>query len=315
MKKDPKICLTMVSSTGTWLRESLSPQHHFIALTIEDTEGKIIARVAMTFDQFTHMLVSNGETTCTLERYRDANGKMAEDVVTPPPTIEDKMKERMKEYRENLGARMNDVYKDIYEMMNSGVKPGKKKLEELLRDIDTVRSHFKANENFVMQQTEEELSQMQENARVQLSTYLKTLGADIAPSEIKFLSDPTATKLIASGETRPILEPYTKKIREDKPMEDMTSRELADHIHYHLRRLEATQSEETAKDGHQILFSSGCSESGAKGVNVRYVSYQGHSFLPNENARRYLIALRTIKDIKGFKHHWGVLDESKGNKV
>lgn len=313
MKKDPKICLTLVSSTGTWLREALAPQHQFIALTIEDHEGRIIARVGMTYDQFTHMLVSNGETTCTLQRYRDENGTLAEDVVTPPPTIEDKMKERMKEYRDNLGARMNDVYKDIYEMMNSGVKPGKKKLEELLRDIDTVRSHFKANENFVMKQTEEELSQMQENARVQLSTYLKTLGADIAPSEIKFLGDPNAPKQI--GDSRPILEPYIKKIREDKPIEDMTSRELADHIHSHLRRLEATQSEETVKDGHQKLYCSGCSESGAKGVTVHYVSYQGHIFLSNEDAIKYLAVLREIKDIKGFKHHWGVLNDKERNKL
>lgn len=315
MKTDPKICLTMVSSTGTWLREALAPQHHFIALSIEDHEGRIIAKVGMTFDQFTHMLVSNGETTCTLQRYRDDNGKLVEDVVTPPPTIEDKMKERMKEYRDNLGTRMNDIYKDIYEMMNSGVKPGKKKLEELLRDIGTVRSHFKDNENFVMKQTEEELSQMQENARVQLSTYLKTLGADIAPSEIKFLGDPAATKLIANGETRPILEPYKKKDREEKHIDDMTSRELADHIHYHLKRLEATQSEENMKDGHQILYMSGCSESGAIGVAVHYVSYQGHSFLSNEDARKYLTVLRDIKDIKGFKHHWGVLNEKNGNKL
>jgi len=313
--KDPKISLTMVSSTGTWLRESLAPQHSFIALSIEDHEGRIIARLGMTFDQFTHMLVSNMETTCTLLRYRDGNGKLAEDIVTHPPTIEDKMKERMKEYRDNLGDRMNDIYKDIYEMMNSGVKPGKKKLEELLRDVATVRSHFKENENFVMKQSEEELSQMQENARVQLSIYLKTLGADIAPSEIKFLGDPSSHKLIANGETQPILEPYIKKDREEKPIEDMTSRELADHINKHLIRLEATQSEDTVEDGHRKLYMSGCSESGTKGVAIRYVSYQTHSFLTIEEARKYLTALRSIKDIKSFQHHWSVLDEKNGNKL
>jgi hypothetical protein len=318
MKKDPKISLNMVSSTGRWLRDTLAPQHSYVSLTIEDTEGRIIVRAALTMDQFTHMLISNMETTCTLERYRDENGKLAEDIVNPPPTVEEKMKDRMKEYRENLGTRMNDIYKDLYEMMNSGVKPGKKKLEELLREVDTVRSHFKENENFVIKQAQEELSQMQENMRVQLSSYMKTLGADIKPDEIKFFGDTNAPKLLTEGSViKPVLEPYQKKERDERKIKDMTSRELADCINLQLRRLENTQSKATqSKDGYQILHYAGCVASGNKGVTARYISYQGNHFLTNEEAKKYLTFLRTVENITKFKTHWGVLNEKDGtNKL
>jgi hypothetical protein len=307
MKKDPKISLNMVSSTGKWLRDTLAPQRHYISLTIEDIEGRIIVRAALTMDQFTHMLISNMETTCTLERFRNENGVLAEDIVNPPPTVEEKMKDRMKEYRANLGTRMNDIYKDLYEMMNSGVKPGKKKLEELLREVDTVRSHFKENEDFVILQAQEELSQMQENMRVQLSSYMKTLGANIKPEEIKFFGDTDAPKLLTEGSVvKPVLEPYQKKKREERKIEDMTSRELADCINLQLKRLEGTQSKTTQnKDGYQSLYNAGCVASGSKGVIARYVSYQGNHFLTNEDAKKYLTFLRTVENITKFKHWWG----------
>jgi len=35
----------------------------------------------------------------------------------------------------------------------------------------------------------------------------------------------------------------------------------------------------------------------------------------SEDARKYLAVLREIKDIKGFKHHWGVLNDKERNKL
>lgn len=294
-----KARLTRVTSTGTILKDCLHPQHYYLCLEIEDPEEKILCRMAMSYDQFVQLLVDSSTVTVTLERYRSMD-KLVEEEVEMPKSTHDKMIDRLGESHQSLLKRLEDTYQDVYEMVN-GDKPNKKKLVNLLHDIDVIKSHFLSNQSFVVKQASEEIEALQDNAKSQLSLFLASKGAQVNPTDLTpMLELPSMKKL--PNYTEPINDDYKLKEREQKSIEDMMPMEVADEIHEKFKILEKMQN--TNVKEKTVLFHASAGATSAH-VHVCYISYQSITKLPLNDAKNYLLFLRTINDIKEFKtHYW-----------
>lgn len=306
IESQSRIGLFISSSTGTWLNGALCPQHNYIHLQIDDPEGKRLCEIAMTFDQFTHMLVSNMSTLCTLLHYRDKDGEYKEEKVEPVESVSKRMTKRMGKVHEELSNRVNDLYQDVYEMVNSG-KAGKTKLKELLQEIKCFKDSFISNQNFTLQQGQEELDDMQNNMRSQLMSFVNKLGGNVNEETIKKLEgQPREVRLIEAKE-EPTTTGYQRKERESKAISEMSSMEVADQLSMCLRRLENWElkyrDEATKKDKYKNLFGA-TSWHQRSTVYIKYKGYQSESKLSLEEAKAYLVFLRTVKTMDEFKTHW-----------
>jgi hypothetical protein len=175
--------MNIVSSTGTWLNGCIQKQHYYVSLNLEDPEGKTVARVALSYEQAARMLLSNGDVECTLEHYRGNDGTLIEEKVEPPKTIHERMKERMGNTQASLLNRVEDIRRDLHDMVNGDEKRNKGKIKELLQSVEVVKSHLKSNETFVVHQAEEELADMQNNAMGQLGMFLQSKFGLEAPKD------------------------------------------------------------------------------------------------------------------------------------
>jgi len=296
-KQTSSVCMTMVQSSGTWLNGAMVPQYHYVSLSVEDLEGKLVARVALTFEQVTRMLMYNGEVECTLERYRGIDGNMLEEKVEKPKTVHTRMRERLGESRQQLKARIDDLYKDIYEAVNAGAA-GKKKLQELLDQAQTIQQHFGGNDDFVMQQAEEELGTMQTQVTCQLGVFLQSQhGIEADSTSLKKLLPVSDSNLLVDKSAVPVVDGYKAKARSLKETCQMTAMEVADEIHKHLKRFEALDPDR--KGERASLYCPNATYSKNK-VLIKYISYQGTHSFPLKEAQDYLTFLRDAKDWNSF---------------
>lgn len=298
MKLDDKptstVCMTMTSSSGSWLNGAMVPQHHYVSMEIKDNTGALVARVALTFEQMTRTLMYNGEVPCTLERYRGLDGKLVVEQVERPKTVHSRMKERLGESRKELYIRIADLKKDLYAAVNGG-SAGKRKLEDFLAQADTILSHFGGNDDFVLQQAEEELGTMQTQAACQLGVFLQRQhGLTVDESTLaKLLPVSDGPLAIADKTVQGVTTGYTAKERAKKAAPQMTAMEVADEIHGYLKAWETTAWNKTQGE-RQPLFGASATHKGNK-VEIRYVSYQGTHSLPLKDAQDYLIFLQNTK--------------------
>jgi len=198
----------------------MQPQHYYVALEAKDPEQKLVVRIALSYEQAAKMMLYNGEVECTLEQYRDTTGKLVSEKVEPPKTVHQRMKERLTETNEDLLKRVEDIRRDLYEMVNGDVKRNKGKIEELLDSIKVVQSHLKSNQSFVVQQAEEELQSMQNNAAGQLGLYIQTkLGVEAPVDAIKQLIPISDGPLLLGEPITPVKDDYELKPREILPGE------------------------------------------------------------------------------------------------
>lgn len=300
-----KARLSRVSSTGAILKDCLHPQHYYLSLEIEDPDGKTLCRMAMSYDQFVQLLVDSSNTTVTLERYRSTSGNLIEEKVEQPQSTHDRMLDRMGETFQSLIKRLEDARRDVYEMVN-GEKPNKKRLTQLLQDIEIINSHLQSNTSFVVKQASEEINSLTENAKSQLSLFLASKGVDTSKLDLTPMLELPSVKALPNY-TEPVQENYNLKEREQKSLDDMTAMEVADEINKILHKLEASQTKqksESQDDEKTKLFMANATHSQSC-VHIRYISYQGTTRFNIDDAKKYLKFLRTVKSINDFKtHYW-----------
>jgi len=299
-KPTSTVCMAMTSSSGTWLNGAMVPQHHYVSLQIKDPDDRLIARVALTFEQMTRMLMYNGEVPCTLERYRGMDGQLIVEQVERPKTVRSRMKERLGDSRQELKTRIADLKKDLYEAVNGG-SAGKKKLEGFLAQADTILSHFGENDDFVVQQAEEELGTMQMQAACQLGVFLQAQhGLSVDESTlVKLLPVGDGAPQLTDKTVQGVVTGYVARERARKAVPQMTAMEVADEIHKYLKAWEATSWNKTQGE-HQPLFGASAGHKSNK-VEIRYVSFQGTHSLTLKDAQDYLIFLQHTKV---FLHHF-----------
>ena len=101
-------------------------------------------------------------------------GELVTESVEPPKTVHKRMKERLGDSHTSLLKRIEDIRRDVYNMINGDGKKGKNALNTLLHDIETIQSHYISNETFVVQQAEEEINSIQSNAAGQLGIFIQS---------------------------------------------------------------------------------------------------------------------------------------------
>jgi hypothetical protein len=304
-KSNSRICMNLTSSTGTWLNGCLQPQHFYVSLGIEDPESKILVRVGLSFEQAARMLLYNGDVECTLERYRNTQGELVSEVVTPPETVHERMKDRMGDVQASLLKRIEDVRRDLDEMVNGDGKRGKTALADILREVEVIKSHFNSNQSFVLQQAEEELSKMKDNAVGQIGTFLQSkLGIEAPEETLKALIHTGQPALLGEpfDMQPPVEDNYELKPRVEKTIDQMTPFEVASLINRRLHVCEAA-FKKVEKGEHTTLYSASASCDRNK-ITITYISYQSHTVVEIDVARRYAKHLKELTSVKEFKHHW-----------
>ena len=314
MEKTSTICMSMVHSSGTWLNGAMVPQQHYVSLTLEDPEGKIVARAALTFEQVTRALMYNGEVPCTLERYRGIDGQLIVEEVEKPKTVGTRMKERLGASRSELIKRIEDLYRDVYEIVNGG-SHGKTKMKDLLSQIDTIKSHFGSNDDFAVHQAQEELETMQTQVICQLGVFLHNQhGINLGQDALKklFVVNDNLIEDKSASVPVPVVTGYIPKQREAKDINDMTAMEVADQLDILFKKFEQAQppSSGSPLERECQLFMSNATVKGNK-VAVRYISYQGTTELELDIAKEYLKYLSTAEK---FKKHYGFWRKTNGSE-
>lgn len=306
-KDGSKIMMTLANSTGTWLNGCLQSQHYYVHIEIKDPNGKLLAQVGLSYEQAARMLLYNGEVDCTLQRYRDETGKMAEELVTPPETVQTRMKKRLEDVEGSLVTRLQDIQKDLYDMVNGHVKPGKTNLEELMGNVDTVLNNLTSNREFVAQETQKEMAEMQSNMAGQLGLLIQTLtGTQVTGETLRQLLPVSDGPLLIGTDVDPVIDVYTPKERRPVPIENMTAMEVADAIQERLTAIERRMPH-NEKETH--LYIARASHTPKGKVSILYVNYQGGTTIDLELAKEYLKFLRSMTKVSQFKTHYQLKDK------
>lgn len=303
-KRTSTVCMCLTSSNGTWLNGCLQPQQYYVSLDVKDPEGKEVVRIALSYEQAAKMLMYNGDVECTLERYRSTTGELISEKVEPPKSIHQRMTERLAETQDSILKRIEDMRRDLYDMVNGDTKRNKGKIEELLNSINIIQSNLTKNQSFVVQQAEEELQTMQNNAAGQLGFFIqsKLNNIEIDTNTIKQLIPISNTPLLLNEPVIPVKDDYTLRKRTTKPIDDMTAMQIADLMQKRLSQLEKIQPDKNKTSCH--LFGARAMEQRGKKVSITYISYQGTHTLDLDKAKAYLKFLLSIKDMSEFKSHW-----------
>jgi len=276
-----KISLAITSSTKTWLKGSDIPHTTLTHIDIRNEEG-VIARIFMSMDQFVRLLIGGSEVDCTLEAYRDSEGKLAKETVEPPETVKQRMHRRLGEVQEDFHDRLTELSKNLKEIQDGKVKPGKKVIENLTQEVEILLSHHKSNREYVAERAQEELEHLTEVAAAQLAGKIGASAENVA-----MLLGSSGQKALPAASVAPVpLEPtpIEHHERDERSIEDMGPVQLTETLHSLLRKVERTLNEE---DADYKWHSSGATLAGNKKVMVTYLSYQGTSSLSLEEARSY----------------------------
>jgi DNA-binding Lrp family transcriptional regulator len=256
------------------------------------------------------MLLSNGEVDCTLTKYRNESGEIVKEVVIPPETVKDRMHKRLNRVEDSLNKRLDDVQKELSDMINMDKKPVKNNLKKLLHEIVVIRSNLSSNREFVVQETERELGEMQSNMVGQLGLFIQGQTGEVLPGEsLKKLLQVSDGPLLIGESIEPVIDKYTPKTHqcvtteematEEVTTEEMTPTKLASNIMALLKIAERCLPK-NSDDGlsHPYTLVQ------ANGILISYIDYRGSTILSFEEARKYLKFLNSITHISEFKRHY-----------
>jgi len=299
IEKTSKITLNITSSSGTYLADTLQPQRYYVSIKVQDKKGATVCDVGLSYEQAARMMFTNGEVPCTLLRYRDRDGELKEEDVKPPTSIHDNMMGRLGEVYSDLLKRIQDLKEDAYEMVQ-GRSKGKKALEKLLFDIGVIESHYTSNQTYVAERAEEEVAEMQSNAAGQLGVFLEShFDVDAKKSALLTLIDSVESqKKLEGPKTEPIIENYQKKPREEVLLEDMTAADVAREMNQRLKAVESRVRDQE----DPCVFGASATSNKSK-VTIVYRSYQGHTDVPLDIAKKYLRFLRGLTSVEDFRQH------------
>jgi hypothetical protein len=274
-----KISLSMAQSTKTWLKGSDIPHRNIVHIDLEADDG-IVARIYLSVDQFVRLLIGNSQVDCTLSHYRSGNQFSSEEV-EPPKTVGQRMVERLGETEGNFHNRLKELQKTVKDIKDGHVKPNKKVIDEVLREIDVLISHHMSNREFVASCAQEELEHLTEIAAAQLAG---KIGAD--QEQVSLLLGGMKQKALPAMASE-LAPPKGQHERDSRAIKDMGPLQLAETINKFLKKLEATQSK--PKDGEYAvkLYCSGAQLTGNNKITITYVSYQGHTAIDLEEAREW----------------------------
>lgn len=317
-------CASLRQQSGVgrkiYLNDCLNEQSFYVELDIKSPDGALVCEAALSYEQFVRLLLFNGDVPITLIRYRDTEGKISEEKVEKPKSVDDTL---LKELSDSIGSvqdRISDLRKDLYELANSGKSVGRKKVLELLDQIKTIESHYTSNIPYVTKCAADMVGEIQDNAKSQLAIGLNQLlgSEDFKPEHFHKMICSDSQMALPDPNAKPVEDNYELKERVEKPIEEMTNMELAVEIARRLRAvehaenkwLEAHPKNNKGDDYNSQLFMANASEARG-GVNICNISYQGTIYVETERARAYLKFLRSIKTYPEFKsHYW--FDKNNG---
>lgn len=295
-----------------YLNDTLNEQNFYIEMEVKDPDGALVCEIAMSYEQFVRVLLFSGDVPVTLLRYRDKDGKLAEEKVPKPDTAQDSLLKDLHGTIGGLENRITDMRKDLYELLNSNKPVGKKKIEELFREIKNIEENYKSNIPFVTGEAVKKVGEVQDNVKSQLTIAMnQLLGSDaFKPENFKQMIDGNSVMALPDYTAEPVADDYELKEREEKDIDSMTNMELGDAISRYLKAIEKAEDRyleahpaQDKNDNRKELFWS-CASGVVGGVSITNISYHGGRKIDTEKARRYLKFLKTVKKYEDFKTHY-----------
>lgn len=282
-----EISLSITSCTKTWLNGSDIPHNTMTHIEVLSDEGTVV-RVYMSMDQFVRLLIGGSRVPCTLEAYRGKDGEFKKEIVTPPKTVKQRMENRLGEVEGEFHTRLSELSKTLKDIQDGHIKAGKKVVDNIAHEVEILKSHHMSNRNYVLGRAQEELEHLTENAAAQLAGKLGVQGENIA--------------LLLGGSGQKALPPVPVPLeptvlsndRDERPISEMGPTQLAETIHRLMRKIEMSQPPCKDDGSYDIAgrwYGSGASLAGNNKIMVTYVSYQSHTALDLEEARKYALYL------------------------
>lgn len=308
-RKTSTAYMTQIQHNGKVLNECLQPQKYYIRLDIKDPDGKMVCQLAMSHDQFIRLMMTNCEVPVTLDKYRGLDGKLITEEVPKPDSVQDRYVKRIDKVGESLKNRIVDLKKDIYEAMNSEKSIGKKKLEEMYHDLKVIENHYESNLSYMVECGAEEIAEIQENAKSQLTIFASQhFGADLKSTDFSLLIE-GKSHLALPGVSEPgIVDNYIPKERELKPVDEMTAMEVADAINDKLKKWWYIEDDylngKTREERENASLYYPSTSYTKDHIFIGYVNYHGKSKVELDVAKRYLKYLIDLKDLRDFKYHY-----------
>lgn len=144
---------------------------------------KRIIEVEMSPIQWAEFLTS-GNTTgvpCTL-KWLIGKGFMSEPKET---TIKEDYNKEVDESFDNIGESFDKVAKTLKDQIDTNKPMGKKALEELLREVDTLKNLATGNIKFVKESFKEDMSKIVTQAKAEFNAYVENRVHEIGIEELK----------------------------------------------------------------------------------------------------------------------------------
>jgi regulator of replication initiation timing len=303
-KRTSTVYLRQVQATSrdVFLNDTLNGQNFYVEMEVKDPNDKLVCQIGMSYEQFVRIMLSSNNVPVTLLKYRNEDGELVKEEVEKPDSAKDALIKDLDETIGSVNDRISDLKKDIYELVNSGKSVGKKKMEDLLSQIEVIESHYNSNISFVTQEAVNRVGEVQDNVKTQLSIAMNNMinSNSFEPNDFKKLIEGESQISLPDYTIKPIIEYYKKKERAEKSIDDMTNMELADNISVLLKKFETLERIENGDSEHNLLyFAHAVTVLG--GVGISNVSYHGcYTVLP-ERAKAYLKFLISISKFSEFK--------------
>jgi hypothetical protein len=185
-----------ITSGQRYLNGSMSEHQHYVTIEVHNPDGRTIARIALSPEQFASFLIGRSSVPCTLDHYWmiDENAVALRERVFNPDSILDRMRQRLNDSISEQDKDLTAIIKSLSE--NVGKPIGKKAMEELIKSLQLVAERRKNNTTFVVEQAMEEGSQLAETAAIRV---LLAAGTGKEAEVAKSLATSFGTKKLTGG--------------------------------------------------------------------------------------------------------------------
>lgn len=191
-----------------YLNGSAVKHRSYVSIRIESPDGRDLVDICMTFDQFASFLVSSSATPCTIDRFWSINEGCVrlKEVVHPPESIQNRMKQRLEDRLADAEARLDAVIATLDEAIDAGKAMSKTKLAEIRKELGIFKGHNSSNRDFTVEQAREEVSSIVERAAATIAWDQKIEPRDLLahPGVQQLLSTSPASVKVISDESRPV---------------------------------------------------------------------------------------------------------------
>jgi len=163
-----------ITSGSRYLNGSMAKHQHWVSINITSPDGRVVAEVDMSPDQFATFLISRGPVPCTLDHYNsiDENSVALRERVYNPESIINRMHQRLKDSTKEQDKDLKQIVENLKE--KAGKPLSKKDLDTLINQLERSSVGRVGTSAFIIEQAMEEGSALAESTMIRVALAQQT---------------------------------------------------------------------------------------------------------------------------------------------